>query len=114
MRAGHRAGREDYSAGRRPGTSQLGSRREVGEGHVYIATASHVNVFFYAAPHRSYRARVLRLEGGNPAGTYTDNQGNAGVMWGMCAGRLVLKVYQGVVACDFTSSPAAGKPSRVR
>jgi hypothetical protein len=25
-------------------------------------------VFFYAAPHRAYRARVLGLEGGNPAG----------------------------------------------
>lgn len=64
-------------------TAQVESKNRVGSGvvvkldedHVYIVTASHViegdqhpNVFFYAAPHRSYRARVLGLEGGNPAG----------------------------------------------
>lgn len=64
-------------------TAQVAGKNRVGSGvvvkldedHVYIATASHViegdqhpNVFFYAAPHRSYRARVLGLEGGNPAG----------------------------------------------
>lgn len=64
-------------------TAQVEGKHRVGSGvivkldedHVYIVTASHViegdphpNVFFYAAPHRSYRARVLGLEGGNPAG----------------------------------------------
>jgi hypothetical protein len=64
-------------------TAQVDGKNRVGSGvvvkldddHVYIVTASHViegdqhpNVFFYAAPHRSYRARVLGLEGGNPAG----------------------------------------------
>ncbi|MDF0674090.1 MAG: serine protease [Nitrospira sp.] len=64
-------------------TAQVEGKNRVGSGvvvkldedHVYIVTASHViegdqhpNVFFYAAPHRSYRARVLGLEGGNPSG----------------------------------------------
>jgi len=64
-------------------TAQVDGKNRVGSGvvvkldedHVYIVTASHViegdqhpNVFFYVAPHRSYRARVLGLEGGNPAG----------------------------------------------
>ncbi|MBX3329910.1 MAG: trypsin-like peptidase domain-containing protein [Nitrospira sp.] len=64
-------------------TAQVDGKNRVGSGvvvkldedHVYIVTASHViegdqhpNVFFYAAPHRAYRARVLGLEGGNPAG----------------------------------------------
>lgn len=63
-------------------TAQVDGKNRVGSGvvvkldedHVYIVTASHViegdqhpNVFFYAAPHRSYRARVLGLEGGNQA-----------------------------------------------
>lgn len=45
------------------------------EDHVYIVTASHViegdqqpSVMFFSAPHRPFRARVLGLEGGNPAG----------------------------------------------
>lgn len=45
------------------------------EDHVYIVTASHViegdpqpNAMFFSAPHRPFRARVLGLEGGNPAG----------------------------------------------
>jgi len=64
-------------------TAQVEGKNKVGSGvvvkldedHVYLVTASHViegdphpNVFFYAAPHRAYRARVLGLEGGNPAG----------------------------------------------
>lgn len=64
-------------------TAQVDGKNRVGSGvvvkldedHVYIVTASHViegdqhpNVFFYAAPHRSYRARVLGLEGGDPTG----------------------------------------------
>jgi hypothetical protein len=64
-------------------TAQVEGKNRVGSGvvvkldedHVYIVTASHViegdpqpNVFFYAAPHRSFRARVLGLEGGDPAG----------------------------------------------
>lgn len=64
-------------------TAQVDGKNIVGSGvvvkldedHVYLVTASHViegdphpNVFFYAAPHRAYRARVLGLEGGNPAG----------------------------------------------
>lgn len=64
-------------------TAQVEGKKRVGSGvvvkldddHVYIVTASHViegdqhpNVFFYPAPHRSYRAHVLGLEGGNPAG----------------------------------------------
>ncbi|MGE3151160.1 MAG: serine protease [Nitrospiraceae bacterium] len=59
------------------GTNRVGSGVvvKVEEDHVYIVTASHViegdpqpNVFFWAAPHRSFRARVLGLEGGDPAG----------------------------------------------
>ncbi|MEO8046316.1 MAG: serine protease [Nitrospirota bacterium] len=45
------------------------------EDHVYIVTASHVvegdqqpSVMFFSAPHRPFLARVLGLEGGNPAG----------------------------------------------
>jgi hypothetical protein len=64
-------------------TAQVDGKKRVGSGvvvkldddHVYLVTASHViegdpqpNVFFYAAPHRAYRARVLGLEGGDPAG----------------------------------------------
>ena len=64
-------------------TAQVEGKNKVGSGvvvkldedHVYLVTASHViegdphpNVFFYAAPHRTYRALVLGLEGGNPAG----------------------------------------------
>ena len=64
-------------------TAQVDGKNRVGSGvvvkldedHVYIVTASHViegdpqpNVFFYAAPHRAFRARVLGLEGGDPAG----------------------------------------------
>lgn len=64
-------------------TAQLEGKNRVGSGVVvkldenqaYIVTASHViegdqhpNVFFYAAPHRAFRARVLGLEGGDPAG----------------------------------------------
>lgn len=64
-------------------TAQVDGKNRVGSGvivkldedHVFIVTASHViegdqrpNVFFYAAPHRAYRARVLGLEGGDPAG----------------------------------------------
>ena len=60
-------------------TAQVEGKNKVGSGvvvkldedHVYLVTASHViegdphpNVFFYAAPHRPYRARVLGLEGG--------------------------------------------------
>lgn len=64
-------------------TAQVDGKHRVGSGvvvkvdddHVYLVTASHViegdpqrNVFFYAAPHRAFRARVLGLEGGDPAG----------------------------------------------
>ena len=64
-------------------TAQVEGKNRVGSGvvvkveedHVYIVTASHViegdqhpNVFFFSAPHRPFRARVLGLEGGNPAG----------------------------------------------
>jgi hypothetical protein len=64
-------------------TAQVEGKNRVGSGvivkvdddHVYLVTASHViegdpqpNVFFYAAPHRAFRARVLGLEGGDPAG----------------------------------------------
>jgi hypothetical protein len=64
-------------------TAQVDGKNRVGSGvvvkldedHVYIVTASHViegdpqpNVFFYAAPHRAFRAPVLGLEGGDPAG----------------------------------------------
>ena len=64
-------------------TAQVDGKQRVGsgvivkveEGQVYIVTASHViegdpqpNVHFYAAPHRPIRARVLGLEGGDPAG----------------------------------------------
>jgi hypothetical protein len=64
-------------------TAQVNGKDRVGSGvvvkvdddHVYLVTASHViegdqhpNVYFYSVPHRSYRARVLGLEGGNPAG----------------------------------------------
>lgn len=64
-------------------TAQVDGKHRVGSGvvvkvdddHVYLVTASHViegdqhpNVFFYASPHRAYRARVLGLEGGDPAG----------------------------------------------
>jgi TPR repeat protein len=64
-------------------TAQVEGKQRVGSGvivkvdddHVYLVTASHViegdpqpNVFFYAAPHRSFRARVLGLEGDDPAG----------------------------------------------
>lgn len=64
-------------------TAQVDGKQRVGSGvvvkvdgdHVYIVTASHViegdpqpNVFFYQAPHRAHRARVLGLEGGDPAG----------------------------------------------
>lgn len=64
-------------------TAQVEGKNRVGSGvvvkldddHVYIVTASHIiegdqhpNVFFYAAPHRAFRARVLGLEGGDPAG----------------------------------------------
>jgi len=64
-------------------TTQVAGKNRIGSGvivkvdddHVYLVTASHViegdqhpNVFFYASPHRAYRARVLGLEGGDPAG----------------------------------------------
>lgn len=64
-------------------TAQVDGKHRVGSGvvvkvdddHVYLVTASHViegdpqpNVFFYASPHRAYRARVLGLEGDDPAG----------------------------------------------
>jgi len=64
-------------------TAQVEGKQRVGSGvvvkvdedHVYIVTASHViegdsqpSVFFYASPHRAHRARVLGLEGGDPAG----------------------------------------------
>ena len=64
-------------------TAQVGGKNTIGSGiivklegdHVYIVTASHViegdpqpNVMFFSAPHRPFRARVLGLEGGNPAG----------------------------------------------
>ncbi len=64
-------------------TTQVEGKNRVGSGvvvkvdedQVYIVTASHViegdqrpNVFFYSAPYRPFRARVLGLEGGNPAG----------------------------------------------
>jgi len=64
-------------------TAQVAGKNRVGSGvivkldddQVYLVTASHViegdpqpNVFFYAAPHRAFRARVLGLEGGDPAG----------------------------------------------
>lgn len=64
-------------------TAQVAGKNKVGSGvivkvdedHVYLVTASHVidgdsqpNVFFYASPHRAYRARVLGLEGDDPAG----------------------------------------------
>lgn len=64
-------------------TAQVEGKNRVGSGvvvkveedHVYIVTASHViegdqhpNVFFYSDPHRPFRARVLGLEGGDPAG----------------------------------------------
>jgi hypothetical protein len=64
-------------------TAQVEGKNRVGSGvvvkveedHVYIVTASHViegdqhpNVFFFSAPHRPFRAQVLGLEGGNPAG----------------------------------------------
>ena len=64
-------------------TAQVAGKNKIGSGvivkvdddHVYLVTASHViegdsqpNVFFYAAPHRAYRASVLGLEGDDPAG----------------------------------------------
>jgi S1-C subfamily serine protease len=64
-------------------TAQVDGKHRVGSGvvvkvdddHVYLVTASHViegdsqpSVFFYADPHRAYRARVLGLEGDDPAG----------------------------------------------
>lgn len=64
-------------------TAQVEGKNKIGSGiivkleedHVYIVTASHViegdqqpNVMFFSAPHRPFRARVLGLEGGNPAG----------------------------------------------
>lgn len=64
-------------------TAQADGKNRIGSGiivkleedHAYIVTASHViegdqqpNVFFFSAPHRPFRARVLGLEGGNPAG----------------------------------------------
>ena len=64
-------------------TAQVEGKNRVGSGiivkleedHAYIVTASHViegdqqpNVMFFSAPHRPFRARVLGLEGGNPAG----------------------------------------------
>jgi len=64
-------------------TAQVAGKNRVGSGvivkvdddHVYLVTASHViegdpqpNIFFYASPHRAYRARVLGLEGDDPAG----------------------------------------------
>lgn len=64
-------------------TAQVAGKNRVGsgvivkldDGHVYLVTASHViegdqqpNVFFYAAPHRAFRAQVLGLEGGDSAG----------------------------------------------
>jgi hypothetical protein len=64
-------------------TAQVEGKNRVGSGiivkldqdHAYIVTASHViegdqhpNIFFFSAPHRPFRARVLGLEGGNPAG----------------------------------------------
>jgi len=59
------------------GKNQIGSGIivKLEEDHAYIVTASHViegdpqpNVMFFSAPHRPFRARVLGLEGGNPAG----------------------------------------------
>ena len=64
-------------------TAQVEGKNQIGSGiivkleedHAYIVTASHViegdpqpNVMFFSAPHRPFRARVLGLEGGNPAG----------------------------------------------
>jgi len=64
-------------------TAQVDGKNRVGSGiivklegdHAYIVTASHViegdpkpNVMFFSAPHRPFRAQVLGLEGGNPAG----------------------------------------------
>ena len=64
-------------------TAQVDGKNKIGSGiivkleedHAYIVTASHViegdpqpNVMFFSAPHRPFRARVLGLEGGNPAG----------------------------------------------
>ena len=64
-------------------TAQVEGKSKTGSGiivkleedHAYIVTASHViegdqqpNVMFFSAPHRPFRARVLGLEGGNPAG----------------------------------------------
>ena len=64
-------------------TAQVEGKNKIGSGiivkleedHVYIVTASHVvegdqqpSAMFFSAPHRPFRARVLGLEGGNPAG----------------------------------------------
>jgi hypothetical protein len=64
-------------------TAQVEGKNQIGSGiivkleedHAYIVTASHViegdpqpSVMFFSAPHRPFRARVLGLEGGNPAG----------------------------------------------